>query len=74
MSAIAGGDRNNWRYDVGLFGTGSLLATDVDIDVLRAARATMPPSSEPWGAGAWWLPIWTVSGAARALENIVLQT
>jgi hypothetical protein len=38
MSAIAGGDRNNWRDDVGLFGTGSPLATDVDIDVLRSPR------------------------------------
>jgi peptide/nickel transport system substrate-binding protein len=38
MSAIAGGDRNNWRDDVGLFGTGSPLATDVGIDVLRSPR------------------------------------
>jgi peptide/nickel transport system substrate-binding protein len=38
MSAIAGGDRNNWRDDVGLFGTGSPLATDVGIDVLRRPR------------------------------------
>jgi peptide/nickel transport system substrate-binding protein len=38
MSAIAGSDRNNWRDDVGLFGTGSPLATDVGIEVLRSAR------------------------------------
>src|ERR1700756_3637984 len=38
MSAIAGGDRSNWRDDVGLFGTGSPLASDVGIDVLRRPR------------------------------------
>ena len=38
MSAIAGRDRNNWRDDVGLFGTGSPLATDVGIEVLRSPR------------------------------------
>ena len=38
MSAIAGGDRNNWRDDVGLFGTGSPFATDVGIEVLRSPR------------------------------------
>jgi len=38
MSAIAGGDRNNWRDDVGLFGTGSPLASDVGIEVLRSPR------------------------------------
>ena len=38
MSAIAGNDRNNWRDDVGLFGTGSPLATDVGIEVLRRPR------------------------------------
>ena len=38
MSAIAGSDRNNWRDDVGLFGTGSPLATDVGIEVLRSPR------------------------------------
>ena len=38
MSAIAGGARNNWRDDVGLFGTGSPLASDVGIEVLRRPR------------------------------------
>src|SRR5262249_6452442 len=38
MSAIAGSDRNNWRDDVGLFGTGSPFASDVGIDVLRRPR------------------------------------
>jgi peptide/nickel transport system substrate-binding protein len=38
MSAIAGSDRNNWRDDIGLFGTGSPLATDVGIEVLRSPR------------------------------------
>jgi len=38
MSAIAGSDRNNWRDDVGLFGTGSPFATDVGIEVLRSPR------------------------------------
>ena len=38
MSAIAGGDRNNWRDDVGVFGTGSPLASDAGIGVLRSPR------------------------------------
>ena len=38
MSAIAGSDRNNWRDDVGLFGTGSPFATDVGIEALRSSR------------------------------------
>jgi peptide/nickel transport system substrate-binding protein len=38
MSAIAGGDRKNWQDDVGLFGTGSLFATDAGIEVLRSPR------------------------------------
>jgi len=38
MSAIAGSARNNWRDDVGLFGTGSPFATDVGIEVLRSPR------------------------------------
>jgi peptide/nickel transport system substrate-binding protein len=38
MSAIAGSDPNNWRDDVGLFGTGSPLASDVGIEVLRRPR------------------------------------
>jgi ABC-type transport system substrate-binding protein len=38
MSAIAGNDRNNWRDDVGLFGTGSPLASDVGIEVLHSPR------------------------------------
>ena len=38
MSAIAGSDRNNWRDDVGLFGIGAPLATDVGIEVLRSPR------------------------------------
>ena len=38
MSAIAGSDRNNWRDDVGLFGTGSPLATDAGIEILRSPR------------------------------------
>ena len=37
ISAIAGNDRDNWRDDVGLFGTGSLFATDVGIEVLTNA-------------------------------------
>jgi peptide/nickel transport system substrate-binding protein len=37
MSAIAGSDRNNCRDDVGLFGTGSSLASDV-VEVLRSPR------------------------------------
>jgi hypothetical protein len=37
MSAIAGSDRNNCRNDVGLFGTGSSLASDV-VEVLRSPR------------------------------------
>jgi peptide/nickel transport system substrate-binding protein len=47
MSAIAGSDRNNWRDDVGLFGAGSPLASDVGIEVL-AAHATTPQSSGPY--------------------------
>ena len=31
MSAIAGSARNNWRDDVGLFGTGSPFATDIEV-------------------------------------------
>jgi peptide/nickel transport system substrate-binding protein len=38
MSAIAGSDRTNWRDDVGLFGTGSPLASDVGIEVLHSPR------------------------------------
>src|SRR6266436_9125905 len=38
MSAIAGNDRNNWRDDIGLFGTGSPLASDVGVEVLRSPR------------------------------------
>jgi peptide/nickel transport system substrate-binding protein len=38
MSAIAGSDRNNWRDDVGLFGTGSPFASDAGIEVLRRPR------------------------------------
>jgi peptide/nickel transport system substrate-binding protein len=38
MAAIAGGDRSNWRDDVGLFGTGSTFATDIGIEVLRRPR------------------------------------
>jgi hypothetical protein len=38
ISAIAGSDRNNWRDDVGLFGTGSPFASDVGIEVLRSPR------------------------------------
>src|SRR5215469_15471007 len=35
---FAGSDRNSWRDDVGLFGTGSPLASDVGIEVLRRPR------------------------------------
>jgi peptide/nickel transport system substrate-binding protein len=38
MSAIAGGNRDNWFDGVGLFPTGSPLATDVGIEVLRSPR------------------------------------
>ena len=38
MSAIAGSARNNWRDDVGLFGTGSAFATDVGVEALRSPR------------------------------------
>jgi peptide/nickel transport system substrate-binding protein len=38
ISAIAGNDRDNWRDDVGLFGTGSPFATDIGIEVLRSPR------------------------------------
>ena len=38
MSAIAGNDRNNWRDGVGLFPTGTPLATDFGIEVLRSPR------------------------------------
>jgi peptide/nickel transport system substrate-binding protein len=38
MSAIAGSNRNNWRDDVGLFCTGSPLASDVGVEVLRNQR------------------------------------
>jgi ABC-type transport system substrate-binding protein len=38
MSAIAGSDLNIWRDDAGLFGTGSSLASDVGIEVLRSPR------------------------------------
>ena len=38
ISAIAGSDRDNWRDDVGLFGTGSPFATDVGIEVLHSPR------------------------------------
>jgi peptide/nickel transport system substrate-binding protein len=38
MSAIAGIDRDNWRDGVGLFATGTPLATDVGIEVLRGPR------------------------------------
>jgi peptide/nickel transport system substrate-binding protein len=38
ISVIAGNDRNNWRDGVGLFSTGTPLATDVGIGVLRSPR------------------------------------
>jgi peptide/nickel transport system substrate-binding protein len=38
MSAIAGNDRNNWRDGIGLFSTGTPLATDVGIEVLKSSR------------------------------------
>jgi peptide/nickel transport system substrate-binding protein len=38
ISTIAGSDRNNWRDGVGLFGTGTPLAADVGIEVLRTQR------------------------------------
>ena len=43
MSAIAGSDRNNWRDDVGLFGTGSPFAfANVSLP-LGANAGTGPP-------------------------------
>jgi hypothetical protein len=47
MSAIAGSARNNWRDDVGLFGTGSLFATDVGIEVLRNQTTGSPQDLSP---------------------------
>src|SRR5215472_17454981 len=38
MSAIAGSDRGNWRDGIGLFSTGTALASDVGIEVLRSPR------------------------------------
>jgi len=38
ISTIAGTDRDNWRDGIGLFSTGSPLASDVGIEVLRAPR------------------------------------
>jgi peptide/nickel transport system substrate-binding protein len=38
ISVIAANDRTNWRDDVGLFSTGTPLATDVGIEVLRSPR------------------------------------
>jgi peptide/nickel transport system substrate-binding protein len=38
ISTIAGSDRDNWRDGVGLFGTGTPLATDVGIEVLHSPR------------------------------------
>src|SRR6266481_3813341 len=38
MSAIAGTDRESWRDDIGLFGSGTPLANDVGIEVLRHPR------------------------------------
>jgi peptide/nickel transport system substrate-binding protein len=38
ISVIAGNDRNNWRDGVGLFSTGTPLATDIGIGVLGSPR------------------------------------
>jgi len=38
MTAIAGTDPANWRDGIGLFGTGTPLATDVGIEELRTPR------------------------------------
>ena len=38
ISTIAGDDQNNWRDGIGLFSTGSPLASDVGIEVLKSPR------------------------------------
>jgi peptide/nickel transport system substrate-binding protein len=38
MTAVAGTDRNSWDDGIGLFGTGTPLANDAGIDVLRGPR------------------------------------
>src|SRR5260221_10005324 len=38
MTAVAGTDPQNWRDDIGLFGSGTPLATDVGIEVFRSPR------------------------------------
>jgi peptide/nickel transport system substrate-binding protein len=38
MTAVAGTDPENWRNDVGLFGTGTPLANGTGIEVLRSPR------------------------------------
>src|SRR5258708_39556827 len=38
ISTIAGDDKNNWRDGIGLFGTGSPLASDIGIGVLKSPR------------------------------------
>src|SRR6266851_6766870 len=38
MSTIAGDDKNNWRDGIGMFGTGSPLASDIGIEVLKSPR------------------------------------
>ena len=38
MTAIAGTDPTNWRDGIGLFGTGTPLANDAGIEVLRSPR------------------------------------
>ena len=38
ISTIAGDDKNNWRDGIGLFSTGSPLASDVGIEVLKSPR------------------------------------
>jgi peptide/nickel transport system substrate-binding protein len=38
MTTIAGDDKNNWRDGIGLFGTGSPLASDIGVEVLKSPR------------------------------------
>src|SRR6266851_373157 len=38
ISAIAGNDPDNWRDGIGMFGTGSPLASDIGIEVLKSPR------------------------------------
>jgi peptide/nickel transport system substrate-binding protein len=38
MTAVAGTDPQNWRDGIGVFGSGTPLATDVGIEVLRSPR------------------------------------